>query len=126
MTQTGIVKRPLHLIRGDTQAQEQTPLGLYLAKLQTPSAKRSQRSCLRRAARLMGAPSAAAVEWGALRYSHVELLKERMLLSGYQPATINAILSALKGVAREAWLLKQGMEVEDYQRIAAVRRVRAS
>ena len=126
MSKEAITTQPLQLIRGNALAPAQTPLRLYLATLQADSAKVSQRSCLRRAARLMGAPAASAVEWGALRFGHVELLKERMLLMRYKPATINATLSALKGVAREAWRLGQGMSVEDYQRIAAVRRVRAS
>lgn len=126
MSKEAILLRPLQLIRGEALAPEQTPLRLYLATLQADSGRRSCRSALRRAARLMGAPSASAVEWGALRFGHVELLKERMLLRRYQPATINATLSALKGVAREAWRLGQGMSVEDYQRIAAVRRVHGS
>jgi site-specific recombinase XerD len=131
MTQEAIMLRPLQLIRGGADAQERTPPRAYLSSLRTDSARRSTRVCLLRAARIMGAESAAAVEWRALRYSHVEALVSAMQRMGrYQPATINATLAALKGVARQAWLLgpADGLEMtsDDYRRIAAVRRVPAT
>ena len=119
----------LQLIRGGGSLQKRapdSPVRVYLASLESPQAKRTMRACLRCAARLMlGAESEREVEWGAMRYSHVEVLKERMRELGYQPSTINVTLSALKGVAREAWRLG-GIEVEDYQRIASVRGVRGT
>ncbi len=45
--------------------------------------------------------------------------------AGRAVATVNAYLSALKGVAGEAWMLKL-MDVESYQHIRAVRQVRGS
>ena len=128
----------LQLIRGG-QAVERprgaASLRVFLASLHSPSAKLTMRVCLRRVARLLlGADSEEAVEWGTIRYYHVELLKEQMTelkkrdgRPRYQPATINVTLSAVKGVAREAWRLgDEGMSVEDYQRIASVRGVPAT
>ncbi|HEV2862876.1 MAG TPA: tyrosine-type recombinase/integrase [Pyrinomonadaceae bacterium] len=120
----------LQLVRGGgrlPQERDLSPVRVYLASLGQPKSKESMLVCLKRAARLMGAASAEEIVWGALRYAHVELLKERMKTAGYEPATINVTLSALKGVAKQAWLLGGlGMSVDDYQRIAVVKPVRAS
>lgn len=120
-------KPQLQLVRAPAGALvpvAETPVSVYLDSLNQPSARRSMLVCLGRAARLMGASSADEITWGALRRAHVKALKARMQAAGYQPATINVTLSALKGVAREAWLLgDQGMSVDDYQRIVAVRSV---
>ena len=48
-----------------------------------------------------------------------ELLRD----TGRATATINTYLSALKGVAKEAWMLKL-MDVESFQHIRAVRNYR--
>ncbi len=99
-----------------------SPLALYIAQL-AESARRTMMTCLRRAARLWGAPSTDSIEWHLMRFPHVELLKESMQRARLAPATINVTLCALRGVAREAWRLKL-LDSEDYQRIAAVKGVR--
>lgn len=96
-----------------------SPVELYLSSL-AGAGRRSMRTCLQRAASIIGARSVSAVEWAQLRYAHVELIKGSLREQGLAPASVNATLSALKGVARQAWLLQQ-MPVEDYQRIRAVR-----
>lgn len=75
------------------------------------------------AAQLRGVPR--AVEWSALRFEHVTALRSHLSELGRAPASINATLSALRGVARAAWQLGQ-MTAEDYHRIAGVKNVRAS
>lgn len=50
-----------------------------------------------------------------------ELLRD----TGRATATVNTYLSALKGVAKEAWMLKL-MDVESFQHIRAVRNLRGS
>ena len=50
-----------------------------------------------------------------------ELLRD----SGRATATVNTYLSALKGVAKEAWMLRL-MDVESFQHIRAVRNLRGS
>lgn len=69
------------------------------------------------------------VPWQFVRYQHVarikSLLQQTKSTTGevYGPATINRMLSALRGVLREAWLLGL-MPADDYQRAKAVKLVR--
>ncbi|HEY9282338.1 MAG TPA: tyrosine-type recombinase/integrase [Pyrinomonadaceae bacterium] len=104
-------------------ARELSPAVLYLGTL-SPSGRASMRTCLRRVARLLpGDVSFEQVAWEQMRFAHVEWLLGKMRGLGLAAATINATLSALKGVARRAWHLKL-MEAEDYQRVRDVRCVR--
>jgi integrase/recombinase XerD len=114
--QLQLVRRGGDLARPD----DVSPAELYLAGL-SPSGRRSTESCLRRVARLAFATDSwQSVNWASLRFPHVELVKARLRGMGLAPATTNATLSALKGVARRAWHLEL-MRAEDYQRIADVR-----
>jgi integrase/recombinase XerD len=124
-----------------SRTQDLSPVGIYIASLDSDESKRTMLDALRRAALMIGAESLDTVRWERLRYAHVEVLKERMTKAQragrkplYQPATINTTLSAVRGVARQAWLLripddsneqKPAMTADDYQRIAAVKGVRA-
>lgn len=53
------------------------------------------------------------VDWSALRFEHVTALRSKLSEMGRAPASINATLSALRGVARAAWRLRK-MSVDDY------------
>lgn len=98
-----------------------SPAGLYLASL-LPSGRRVMQTNLQRVAHLVGARE-GKIEWHLLRFAHVEFLRSAMHASGLSPSTINGTLSALRGVARQAFLLGQ-MTAEDYQRIREVKGVR--
>lgn len=76
-------------------------------------------------ARMLGASSLTDCSWGALRRHHVLSLIEMLRDADRAVATVNTYLSALKGVASEAWMLKL-MDVGSYQHIRAVRQVRGS
>ena len=56
------------------------------------------------------------IDWGVIRYQHTAAVRGR-LLDGSSTATANRILSALRGVLEQAWLLGQ-MSAEDYHRAA--------
>ncbi len=119
----------LQLVRGGqlVRSEDISPVGVFIASLNSEESKRSMRVCLRRAASIMsdGAFSTSDVEWQCLRFAHLEMLKERMQRRKFQPSTINTTLCALRGVARAAWMLRlPEMSGEDYQRIQAVRGVR--
>jgi integrase len=67
--------------------------------------------------------SVVAIPWQLVRYQHVAAV--RACLLDRAPAGANKVLSALRGVLRQAWMLGQ-MSSEDYQRAAAVPNLRGS
>lgn len=61
--------------------------------------------------------------WEELRYQHTARVR-RELVDRYAPATVNKMLSALRGVLKNAWRLGL-MDADTYQRAVAVENVRA-
>jgi site-specific recombinase XerD len=61
--------------------------------------------------------------WHELRYQHTARVR-RELLHRYAPATVNKMLSSLRGVLKNAWRLDL-MDAETYGRAVAVENVRA-
>jgi len=109
------------------------PAGVYLASLR-PSGRRSMAARLRTVAALLGAPAPELVRWEALRFAHVAALVAHLAAPakpvngsdpglGLAPASVNATLAALRGVATAAWNLGL-LGVEDLARIKAVKPVR--
>ena len=93
------------------------PAAVYLGQLKQ-SSRRTQRQALDLVASLLtgGSADCLTLNWAAVRYQHTAAVRGR-LLDGYAPATANRILSALRGVLEQAWLLGQ-MSAEDYHRAA--------
>ena len=69
------------------------------------------------------ANDALTLDWSQLRYQHTAAIRAR-LAAQYAPATTNKILSALRGVLKEAWRLQQ-MSAEDYQRAVDIANIKA-
>jgi site-specific recombinase XerD len=109
---------------GDTVTSV-NPARAYLLSLNSARSRQTMSSFLNIVARLLGSGSLADCRWGALRRHHVLALIEMLRDADRAVATVNTYLSALKGVAGEAWMLKL-MDVESYQHIRAVRQVRGS
>ncbi|WP_448550276.1 tyrosine-type recombinase/integrase [Thalassotalea fusca] len=65
------------------------------------------------------------VDWSKLHYEQILILMSELSESGKSPATINVYLSALKGVAKEAWR-KKNIDVETYQHIKEIRRIKGT
>ena len=65
------------------------------------------------------------VDWSKLHYEQILILMSELSESGKSPATINVYLSALKGVAKEAWR-KKNIDVESYQHIKEIRRIKGT
>ncbi|EOZ9391132.1 tyrosine-type recombinase/integrase [Enterobacter cancerogenus] len=101
------------------------PARAYLLSLNSPRSRQTMGSFLSVVARLLRAESATTCIWGSLRRHHIMAVTELLKDTGRATATVNTYLSALKGVAREAWMLKM-MDVESYQHILAVRNLRGS
>ncbi len=101
------------------------PARAYLLSLNSPRSRQTMASFLGIVAGMLGAASADSCSWGSLRRHHVMAVTELLRDTGRATATINTYLSALKGVAKEAWMLKL-MDVESFQHIRAVRNLRGS
>jgi site-specific recombinase XerD len=105
------------LIVTQSHALDQCPTAVYLSQLKQ-SSRRPQKQALNLVASLLSGGSAdcLTLNWAAIRYQHTAAVRGR-LLDTYSPATANRILSALRGVLQQTWLLGQ-MSAEDYHRAA--------
>nr|QCO95801.1 integrase/recombinase [Enterobacter cloacae] len=101
------------------------PARAYLLSLNSPRSRQTMASFLNIVAGMLGAASLESCSWGSLRRHHVMAVTELLRDTGRATATVNTYLSALKGVAKEAWMLKL-MDVESFQHIRAVRNLRGS
>lgn len=89
------------------------PAHLYLASLR-PSGRRSQENALEVAAGYWSACTPWQFPWHLVRYEHVAALRALLALE-YAPATVNRVLTAVRGVLRECWRLGT-MPAEEYHR----------
>jgi site-specific recombinase XerC len=105
-------------------APDHDPVAVYLAGLGSPKSRRTMRAALDTVAAELGASGPHAIPWSALRYPHVAALRAR-LAERRAPATVNKVLSALRGVAREAMRLGQ-LDAAEYTKIADVEGLRGS
>lgn len=81
-----------------------SPALAYLAGL-APSGRRGMATALRQAAAALtgGRLGLEGVPWEALQADHVTALKRALTDGGAAPATVNRMISALRGTARAAW-----------------------
>lgn len=102
---------------------DRSPALVYLARL-APGSRRAMRGALDTIASILtgGLADALSVDWSSIRYQHTQAIRTR-LAERYSPATCNRILSALRGVLREAWRLGM-MTAEDYHRATDLPAVR--
>lgn len=106
------------------QPSDANPALVYLARLQ-PSGRRTMASRLKLIAKLLGSEDITKIHWSRLRYAHVEAIRTKLNELNLSPASINATLCALRGVARVAWHLEQ-MTAEEYERIRSINAVSGS
>jgi site-specific recombinase XerD len=106
-------------VSGCIVSPSKNPAAVYLTSLQ-PTGRRAMAGRLRFVADLLGFADAAAVPWHELRYEHLSAIRAKLEEAGKAPATVNATLCALRGVASAAFNLGL-MAAEDYQRLRAVK-----
>ncbi|MFZ2488957.1 MAG: tyrosine-type recombinase/integrase [Anaerolineae bacterium] len=103
---------------------DQNPARVYLSQLNSDSGRRTMLQALERIAAQVSGNRATAdtLDWAALRFQHTAAIRTA-LARDYKPATVNKMLSALRGTLAAAWRLGQ-MSAEDYQRAADVKGLR--
>lgn len=103
---------------------DRDPVAVYLARLGTDKSRRTMQRALDTVAAFLGAPNPHRIPWGALRYQHAAALRSR-LAERLAPATVNKVLAALRGVARETMRLGD-LDAAEYTKIADVEGLRGS
>lgn len=104
-------------------AGDRNPAAVYLAGL-AETGRRTMAGKLRAVARLIGHDEISTVPWHQMRYQHIVAIRTRLQEMNLAPATVNACLHALRGVARAAFGLEL-MTADDLQRIRDVRPITA-
>src|SRR5262249_8005187 len=113
---------PRGLLRAETVPADRHPASVYLASLGTGS-RRTMRQSLEVIAGFLsgGRADIRTLAWGRLRYQHTQAV--RTALAGqYAPQTTNKMLTALRGVLKEAWRLGL-MDAENYHRAVDLKRI---
>ena len=109
-----------------TSFKNKSASDIYLLSLQSTQSRVTMASLLNVVAyKIQKKKTHQQVDWSKLNYEVILLLLSDLSEQGKSPATINVYLSALKGVAKEAWRKKQ-IDVETYQHIKEIRRIKGS
>lgn len=112
------------LVPTDAGELDQNAAAVYLATLSDGS-KRTMRQALDDMADMLsnGQADALTLPWARLRYQHTAALRSR-LAEHNAPTTVNKKLCALRGVLKQAWLLKQ-MDADAYREATAVHSIQS-
>lgn len=112
------------LIRSARLPHDRNPALVFIGSLGTGS-RRTMSQALNVIAGLLtaGRANGASLDWPSVRYQHVAAIRQA-LTERYSPATANKMLSALRGVLREAWRLGF-LSADEYQRAADVPGIKA-
>ncbi|WP_281557611.1 tyrosine-type recombinase/integrase [Thalassomonas sp. RHCl1] len=103
-----------------------SPSEIYLLSLQSTQSRVTMSSLLNIVAyKLQQKKTHQQVDWSLVNYEQILSLLSDLSQQGKSPATMNVYLSALKGVAKEAWR-KKLIDVESYQHIKEINRIKGS
>lgn len=106
--------------------KNKTASDIYLLSLQSKQSRITMASLLNIVAQKMQSQKThQCADWSKLDYADILLLLSDLTEQGKSPATVNVYLSAIKGVAKEAWR-KKLIDVETYQHIKEIRRIKGS
>ncbi|CAM5558950.1 tyrosine-type recombinase/integrase [Eoetvoesiella caeni] len=104
---------------------ESNPAKAYLLSLRSPLSRATVSSQLNNVAKSLGYTGLDTAQWHTMRYAHVQAMVDSLLRKEIAPSTVNGYLAALKGVARQAWFLKQ-IDSDVFQHIKEIRSVTGS
>lgn len=107
------------------QSIHDNPAIAYLLSLGSKRSRQTMGSFLNIVAKMIGFQNLRDCAWSSMRRHHILAVLEMLSDSGKAPATINTYLAALKGVALEAWTMKQ-IDTDSFQHIKQVRSVKGS
>lgn len=120
----------------NTTNTQQNPALIYIASLDSPESRRTMRQALNVIVDIV-APDLKntldkevakeryqLISWAVIRFHHVQVIRAS-LVEKYQPATVNKILSALRGVLQATFNVGL-MSAEDYQRAIQIKSVRGT
>nr|WP_264194076.1 tyrosine-type recombinase/integrase [Marinomonas algarum] len=113
------------LSKGYSQSSVNNPAIAYLLSLGSKKSRQTMGSFLNIVAKMIGFQSLRDCEWASMRRHHILAVMDMLSNAERAPTTINTYLSALKGVALEAWILKL-IDTDSYQHIKQVKSVRGS
>ena len=100
------------------------PAAVYLASLGA-SSRRPMRQALNRITEILTSGvvvDCLSLDWSLVRYQHAAAVRAR-LLEDLAPATINRMITAMRGVLRQAWALGL-MSADDYRMACEVKPVK--
>jgi integrase/recombinase XerD len=102
--------------------KRKNPAKSYLLSLASPQSRVSMQSYVLRALDILQPGSdLRSFDWASLTHDSLNTLRDVLKEEGKAPATINAYIAAMKGVAKETWRQKY-INVEIYQHIKEVKR----
>lgn len=119
------------LVNDESLPFDRNPAAVYLASLTSAKSRRTMSNALRTITAMLTYRNLEDVEyedmlrvrWDRLRYQHTAAIRA-LLVDEYSPATVNRMLSALRGAIKEAWRL--GLtSAEAYQRATDIQNVKA-
>lgn len=90
------------------------PVAVYFSRLGEDSRPAMKSSLAKIAALVDQRATLWTLPWHQLRFQHTQAIRAT-ILSNYGERTVNRMLSALRGVLKAAWQLRQ-IETDDYQR----------
>ena len=107
------------------RALDNNPVLVYLARFATEGGRKTQLGALKAVARIFNMEDPIKLPWSEIGYQHVVALRTKLSEKKLAPATINRILSAVRGVCQEAVRLGI-LNDHDGQLIAGLRGVKGS
>lgn len=102
----------------------ENPAHQHLISQESSDGARGKMYLLNHLASAFGAPDYEHLYWADLTSQSINTIMAQLRDFGYKESSRNAYLTAMKSSAKEAWLLGQ-MELETYEKIRAIRRVKS-
>jgi len=120
-----LANRPTDALAPRSIPADRHPVATYLRSL-GPGSRRTMGAALEVIADTLttGRCDAMTLPWGGLRYQHTNAVRAT-LAERYSAATANKMLSALRGVLREAWRLGY-IPPDDYSRAIDLKPIKGS